>query len=113
MASIYSSIYSSESAGRSSSEAESQGDACALCERRVRRITKHHLIPKSEGGTRTVDLCLTCHKTLHSFFTNRALATQLRSIEALRRDPKVRKYLSWIRKQPDRSIRVRVSRDRR
>ncbi|HYP29198.1 MAG TPA: HNH endonuclease [Blastocatellia bacterium] len=104
-------IHSGEFMGRPLPEAP--GDACALCGRRVMRVTKHHLIPKSEGGTETVDLCLTCHKTLHGFFTNRELATKLCSVEALRGDPKIKKYLAWIRKQPDRSIRVRASRDRR
>src|SRR5690349_2248756 len=49
---------------------------CALCEREVSRVSRHHLVPKSEGGTFTVDLCAACHKTLHSFFTNRTLAKE-------------------------------------
>jgi 5-methylcytosine-specific restriction protein A len=86
---------------------------CALCEREVARISKHHLTPKSEGGTRTTDLCPACHKTLHKFFTNRTLARELNTIDALRQNPEVQKYLAWVRKQPDRSIRVRTSRRRR
>jgi 5-methylcytosine-specific restriction protein A len=87
--------------------------ACALCEREVARISKHHLIPKSEGGTETIDLCSACHKTLHKFFTNRTLAKELNTIDALRQNPEVRRYLAWVRKQPDRSIKVRTSRRRR
>ncbi|MFP5263512.1 MAG: HNH endonuclease [Blastocatellia bacterium] len=87
--------------------------ACALCERAVARISKHHLTPKSEGGTETIDLCSACHKTLHKFFTNRTLARELSTIDALRRNPEVRRYLAWVRKQPDRSIHVRTSRRRR
>ena len=83
---------------------------CALCNREVERLSKHHLIPRSEGGTETVDLCRTCHKTLHSFFTNRTLAKQLQTLEALRQNSEVRRYLAWVRKQPDRAIRVRSSR---
>jgi HNH endonuclease len=61
----------------------------ALCERDVSRVTKHHVVPKSEGGKLTVDLCPACHKTLHSFITNETLAKELSSIEALRNDPNV------------------------
>jgi 5-methylcytosine-specific restriction enzyme A len=87
--------------------------ACKLCERSVSGISKHHLVPKAEGGIATVDLCATCHATLHRFFTNRTLAREFNTIEALRRAPEVRRYLAWVRKQPDRPIRVRRSRVRR
>jgi 5-methylcytosine-specific restriction protein A len=89
------------------------GFACELCERRVRGVSRHHLIPKSEGGEVTVDLCATCHKTLHKFFTNRTLARELNSIAALRRDPEVQRYLKWVRRQSDAPIRVRTSRRKR
>jgi hypothetical protein len=88
-------------------------DTCSLCEREVARTTKHHLTPKSEGGTEIVDLCLACHKTLHKFFTNRTLAKKLNTIDALRQTPEVRRYLAWVRKQSDRAIKVRASRGRR
>jgi hypothetical protein len=87
--------------------------ACELCGRNVSGISKHHLVPKSEGGTATVDLCATCHSTLHRFFTNRTLAREFNTIEALRRTPAVQRYIAWVRKQPDRAIRVRRSRMRR
>ena len=86
---------------------------CELCERSVSATSRHHLIPKSEGGTSTVELCSACHKTLHKFFTNRTLAHELYTIQSLRRDPETARYLNWIRKQPDRAIRVRESSKRR
>ncbi len=73
----------------------------------------HHLIPKSEGGTLKVPLCAACHKTLHSFFTNRTLAKGLYTIETLKQEPDIQRYLEWVRKQPDRVIRVRTSSRRR
>ena len=85
---------------------------CALCEREVGRVNRHHLIPKSEGGSVTVDLCLPCHKTLHSFFTNRTLAKELYTIETLRQEPEIARYLTWVRKQRDATIRVRARRSR-
>jgi 5-methylcytosine-specific restriction enzyme A len=90
-----------------------EGKACELCERRVRGVSRHHLVPRSEGGVHTVDLCATCHKTLHKFFTNRTLAQELNSIAALRRDPDVQSYIRWVRKQADTPIRVRTSRRKR
>ncbi len=87
--------------------------ACALCGRTVGRVSMHHLIPKSEGGSLTAPLCSACHKTLHSFFTNRTLANELCSIETLKQEPEIQRYLDWVRKQPDRAIRVRTSSRRR
>ena len=92
---------------------ESEKGVCALCAREVESLSKHHLIPRSEGGTATTALCRTCHKTLHSFFTNRTLAKRLHTLEALRQNREVQRYLSWVRKQSDRHIRVRPSRKKR
>lgn len=86
---------------------------CALCEREVRQVSKHHIVPKSEGGRYTVDLCAACHKTLHSFFTNETLANELNTLEALRQDPDVARYLAWVQKQRDSRITVRSKRERR
>jgi hypothetical protein len=85
---------------------------CALCERQVGRVSQHHLIPKSEGGKYTVGLCSPCHSTLHKFFTNHTLAKGLHTIEALRAEPDIQRYLNWVKKQPDRLIRVDKRRDR-
>jgi hypothetical protein len=93
--------------------AQSEERACELCARKVSGISKHHLVPKSEGGTATVELCATCHATLHRFFTNRTLAREFNTLEALRRAPEVQRYIAWVRKQPDRAIYVRRSRTRR
>ena len=86
---------------------------CVLCQREVMNITRHHLIPRSKGGTEVVDLCIPCHKTLHSFFSNRTLLTELHTIESLRQEPEIARYVEWIRKQPDRTIRVARRRDKR
>lgn len=86
---------------------------CALCGREVVRLSKHHMIPKSQGGTETVPLCSPCHSTLHHFFHNRTLAREKNSLETLLDDPDIRRYLEWVRKQPDRRIRVHTRKDRR
>lgn len=90
-----------------------QRSRCALCEREVQHVTRHHLIPRAEGGKEVVDLCVPCHKTLHSFFSNRTLLNELHTLESLRQEPEIARYLTWIRKQPDRMIRVARRRDKR
>ena len=90
-----------------------QPTRCVLCEREVMQTTRHHLIPRSKGGTEVVDLCIPCHKTLHSFFSNHTLLAELHTVEALRQEPEIARYLSWIRKQPDRVVRVARRKDKR
>jgi 5-methylcytosine-specific restriction endonuclease McrA len=85
---------------------------CSLCERAVSQVTKHHIVPKSEGGKQTVDLCMTCHATLHRYFTNETLAREKSSIEALRADPDIARYLQWIKKQNKRIFRVKTRKNR-
>ena len=89
---------------------------CALCERNVPKVTRHHLFPKSVGrrkGRRiadlpTVDLCPACHRQLHVLFDNRQLAERLDTVEALRQQPEMQRFLGWLKRQPpERSIRVR------
>jgi hypothetical protein len=86
---------------------------CNLCERQVGYVSRHHIVPRSEGGKLTVDLCSPCHRTLHAFFENKTLAESFNTIELIRRDPKIAAYLKWVRKQQDRRITVQKANDRR
>ncbi len=72
-----------------------------MCERSVGAVTRHHVVPRSEGGRDTVWLCRACHLQLHACFTNETLAAELGSLERLRSDPVVERYLHWIRRQQD------------
>lgn len=87
-----------------------------LCERDVPALSAHHLTPKQVGkrkGQKVSDLpkamfCTACHRQLHSLFDNKELATRLDSVEALREDEAVAKYLAWVKKQPgETAVRVR------
>ena len=87
-----------------------------LCLREVNRYTVHHLIPKAKGGKfgATADLCGTCHKQIHAFFSEAILAKELFDIRLLNNNPKVKKYLKWIRNQKHTGIfRVRKSKLRK
>jgi hypothetical protein len=81
----------------------------------VPEVTQHHLVPKDEGGGGgpVADLCPACHRQLHALYDNRALATRLGSLEALRADPTVQRFVRWVRKQdPGRRVAVRRARGR-
>lgn len=75
---------------------------CELCTRNVSIITKHHLIPLQKGGKKfeTLSLCPTCHQQIHALFTNRELATYYHTLESLKRDIKIIKYLKFIENFP-------------
>jgi hypothetical protein len=78
-------------------------ERCELCHRQVpSRLTNiHHLVPRSKGGgpEEQATLCKMCHSFIHATFTNRTLATAFPTIESLREDPEVQKFIRWVRKQ--------------
>lgn len=75
---------------------------CELCERENIVLTKHHLLPREEGGNveHIANICEACHKQIHNTYTNKELAIRLDSIDKLKDDEKISKYLKFIRKQP-------------
>ncbi|WP_239691898.1 HNH endonuclease [Hymenobacter coccineus] len=74
---------------------------CGLCERAVQATSRHHLVPREEGGRHgpTVDLCQPCHSSVHRFLSNRALAREYATVEALRAAEELQTYLRWVKKQ--------------
>lgn len=72
---------------------------CELCGREVQTLSRHHLVPREEGGRygATAELCQPCHSTLHLTFSNRELATLYNSIPALQQAEDLQKYLKWVR----------------
>lgn len=87
---------------------------CELCRRDVETLTAHHLTPrqktkrqKTDPGP-TVQICSACHRQIHALFDNARLARELNTLEALRTEPQMAKFLNWIGKQnPNRRVRVR------
>ena len=86
---------------------------CAAASASVRcsHTSRHHLVPRQEGGRygHTVDLCQPCHSSVHRFLTNRELARRYPTVEALRAAEPLQGYLSWIRKNKVEKIRNRKS----
>jgi hypothetical protein len=81
---------------------------CTLCGRQVPKaiITEHHLLPREEGGTEEhkVPMCKPCHGHIHATYDNRTLAIAFSTLDALRRDPKILKFVRFIRKQDASSV---------
>lgn len=88
---------------------------CELCEREMDALTVHHLIPKQKTKRKnldpgpTVNICSGCHRQIHTLFENSYLAQELNSLEKLRNEPKLQKFLIWVKKQ-DPNKRVKVNR---
>lgn len=76
-----------------------QRPVCELCEREVQSTSRHHLVPREEGGryAATAGLCQPCHSTLHLAFSNRDLATKYNTIAALQKAEPLQKYLQWVK----------------
>ncbi|WP_299758224.1 HNH endonuclease [uncultured Pontibacter sp.] len=72
---------------------------CELCGREVLNLSRHHLVPREEGGRygATAELCQPCHSTLHLTFSNRDLAQVYNTIPALQEAEPLQKYLRWVR----------------
>ena len=90
-----------QAAAEATARAQRTADTrCGLCERAVAQTSRHHLVPREEGGRYgdVVDLCQPCHSSVHRFLTNKELARQYASVEALRGAEELQGYLSWIRK---------------
>ncbi len=86
---------------------------CELCQREVNRLTVHHLIPrqavkrkKADSGP-TVQICFPCHRQIHHFFSNLELAQNYNTLDKLKNEPRMQKFLSWLHKQrPDKRIKI-------
>lgn len=80
---------------------EPEATNCALCGRQLAQtVERHHLVPKSEGGTKTVPVHPICHRTIHAFVTNRELAVSYGTMDQLRERGDMRRYLRWIAGKP-------------
>lgn len=85
---------------------------CNLCERKVSTLTEHHLTPREYGGKDldTAMLCIPCHKQIHALFTNKELAVKFNSIDKLKNNEKINRYLKFIKKHPgDSHIQIKKS----
>ena len=79
-----------------------QDNICPLCDRPLGlKREKHHIVPKSKGGTETALVHPICHRKIHKVFTRTELVKH-GTIEALKTHPDIAAFIKWLaRKQPD------------
>lgn len=76
-------------------------DICPLCGRPLgRRRERHHLVPRLKGGRETVELHPICHRKIHSLFTEAELARRYATVDALRSDPRIERFVAWLDGKP-------------
>lgn len=85
---------------------------CKLCRRDVEKLTEHHLTPRSKlkkgERTPTIWVCSACHRQIHALFSNDQLATEYNTADKLRDEPRMARFLQWIRKvDPNKAVKVR------
>lgn len=91
----------------------SEVKSCELCGRPVARLTRHHLIPRSrhrkkrakrnftrERMQQVALVCPACHRQIHKTFTEKELEQDYNTIESLREQPEIDKFVSWIENKP-------------
>lgn len=86
------------------SRSETDWKICPLCERPIppELESRHHLIPKLKGGKHEPIAVLhtICHSKVHSLFSEAELARVYNTIEALRENEEIMRFVKWISKRP-------------
>jgi len=80
---------------------------CPVCGREMlagESVDRHHWRPKSQGGKTSAYLHRTCHRKLHSLFTDKELNTDFSTPEAVRQHPEIRKFIAWVKRQPPEAV---------
>jgi len=74
---------------------------CELCKRDVEQLTRHHLTPKSRGGSKgdVAMFCKSCAEMVHKLIPNKELDRNYDTVAKLLKNSKVQKYVKWVSKQ--------------
>ena len=74
---------------------------CALCGRELAEpFDRHHIIPRSRGGREKVELHRICHSKIHSVFTIKELKSEFSSIDELKQNKGIMKFVKWLEGKP-------------
>jgi hypothetical protein len=78
-------------------------DNCSICGRTTpeEHIEKHHLVPRAKHGKVTAPVCCDCGKQIHQLFTNSELKTSYNTLELIRADERIKKWIQWIRNRKE------------
>lgn len=65
-------------------------------------------MPKSEGGRQTHTVHRVCHVKIHASFSEKELAREFHTWQALRSHPEIAAFIRWVARKPpeyyDRSV---------
>jgi hypothetical protein len=75
---------------------------CQLCSRELGDllIDEHHLIPKTFKGKETIKLHKICHRKIHSVFSERELLNYYNSVDRIKENEQIQKFITWVIKKP-------------
>ena len=94
-------------------------NVCSICERAMikgRYIDEHHLIPKAKNGKYTDKILIhrICHDKIHSIWTESELASYYNTVERIRTNSDMMKFIKWVNKKPcDFYTKTKMSNSRR
>ena len=79
---------------------------CPVCGRECDRVegSRHHVLPKSQGGRQTETICRDCHRQIHRLFTVKELARQFSTLDKLKATEQMQTWIAWVRKRPARRM---------
>jgi hypothetical protein len=99
-------------------EADAPADPdCPLCGRLLvpgPTTDEHHLVPKSQEGREKFLVHRVCHTKIHATISEKRLASEYHTWEALRAHPQIAAFIEWVKnKPPEFMARNARSRDKR
>jgi hypothetical protein len=76
---------------------------CPLCARPLvagPSIDEHHLLPRSQGGKEKFFLHRICHRKIHATFSEKELARNYTTWQALKAHEDMASFITWVSKKP-------------
>ncbi len=76
---------------------------CPLCDRALEpepSVDEHHLVLCSQGSKAETLIHRICHRKIHATLTERALAAQFNSWQALQARPEIAIFVRWVANKP-------------
>lgn len=76
---------------------------CPLCGRPLvpgPTTDEHHLVPKSQHGREKFLVHRICHTKIHTTISEKRLAAEYHTWEALRTHPQIAAFIAWVEKKP-------------
>lgn len=86
---------------------------CSLCTRVLQgNPSKHHLIPRHKNKKnkknftreevhKQANVCHPCHDQIHTLFTEKEFEYEFNTVEKLKSDERIQKWINFIRNKPD------------